>query len=178
MDRVPRIVVISGPPGAGKSAVAGALAARIERSVLIDGDAFFRSVRGGWIPPWQAEADHQNGTVIRAIGAAAEQFAAGGYTAVVDGVIGPWFLGAFLDQVENPVDYLILRPSAETALNRAIARDDPELVDPEPIAHMFRAFSELGEHERFVVDSTAMSIDQTTEAALLLIASDELSVRS
>jgi len=160
--------LIAGPPGAGKTSVAEAVAGRFERSVLIDGDAFFESVRGGSIPPYAPEADHQNGTVISAIGAAADRFASGGYVVVVDAAIGPWFLETFLDQIEHPVVYVILRPSSDVALERAVTRNDSRLVDPEPITHMFRAFSDLGEHERFVLDSTAMSIDETTEAVLQL----------
>jgi hypothetical protein len=61
--------------------------------------------------------------VIRAIGATAEQFAAAGYVTVVDGVIGPWFLEAFLEHVTDPVGYVILRPSADVAMRRAVAQD-------------------------------------------------------
>ena len=154
--------------------MAEAVVSTFERSVLIDGDAFFDSVRSGSIPPWTPEAHQQNGTVIRAIGAAAEQFAAGGYVAVVDGVVGPWFLAAFLEGVERTVGYVILRPSTEVAMERAVGRDDSQLVDPEPVAHMYRAFSDLGEHERFVLDSSAMTIGDTAEAVLDLVADGSL----
>lgn len=169
--------MVTGPPGAGKTSVAEALVTRLERIVLIEGDGFFRSVRSGWIPPWESEAGHQNETVIRAIGAAAGQFAAGGYRVVVDGVIGPWFLRPFLDQVEHPVGYVILRPSAEEAMRRATARDVSQLRDPEPISHMFDSFSNLGEHERFVVDSTAMTVEETVEVVLSLIFDDPVLIR-
>lgn len=170
--------MITGPPGAGKTSVAEALVGRPEPSVLVDGDAFFRSVRSGWIAPWEPEAHEQNGTVIRAIGAAAEEFAAGGYVVVVDGVIGPWFLGVFLEQVKGPVCYVILRPSFDVAMSRALAREEPELVDPAPISHMFDAFTDLGEHERSVIDTTTMSVAETTTTILRLISAGELVVGS
>ncbi len=96
---------------------------------------------------------------------------------IVDGVIGPWFLEAFLEQVTGSVGYMILRPSAEVAMRRAVARDVSELVDPEPISAMFNAFSSLGDHERFVIDSTLMNIEETTEAVARLILNDDLLAR-
>lgn len=132
----------------------------------MDGDAFFQSIRNGWIPPWQPEAHRQNETVIQAIGAAAAQFAAGGYRVVVDGVIWPWFLEVFLDQFDVPVGYVVLRPSAEEAMKRAVARDESKLVDPEPISLIYDSFSGLGDYERFVVDSTGLDVVETAETVL------------
>jgi chloramphenicol 3-O-phosphotransferase len=41
MSERPRIVVITGPPDAGKTSVAEAFAAATERRMLVDGDAFY-----------------------------------------------------------------------------------------------------------------------------------------
>lgn len=144
---------------------------------MVDGDAFFGFVRASRVPPWEPEADRQNGAVIRAIGAAAEQFAAAGYLTVVGGVIGPWFLETFLEEVSDPAGYVILRPSAEVAMRRAVTRDVKELTDPEPISDMFNAFSALGDHERFVIDSTLMNVEETTDTVARLLLNDDLVAR-
>ena len=47
--RVSSLLVVTGPPGAGKSSVAQALAEKFERSVLVEGDAFFPPLdRSAW----------------------------------------------------------------------------------------------------------------------------------
>jgi hypothetical protein len=92
---VPSIIVITGPPGAGKTTVAQSLAQRFERSVLIEGDAFFGFLERGSSEPWTPEADYQNDVVIRAGASAAGQYVNGGYTTVYEGVVGPWFLPTF-----------------------------------------------------------------------------------
>ncbi len=39
----------------------------------------------------------------------------------------------------------------------------------QPVSHMVDEFSELGDHERFVVDSTALNVEETTETVLKLL---------
>ena len=93
---VGRRVVVTGPPGAGQSAVAGILAKRARRSVLVDGDACFGFLTSGAIQPWLREVNDQNDVVIQAAASAAGTYAAGGYETIDDGVGGPWFLPTFL----------------------------------------------------------------------------------
>jgi dephospho-CoA kinase len=83
------LVVVTGPPGAGKSMAARALAGKFDRSVLVAGDAFFGFLARGAIAPWQPAAHRQNGVVVRAAAAATGRFVAGGYNTVYDGVLGP-----------------------------------------------------------------------------------------
>ena len=87
------LLVVTGPPGAGKSTVARILADAFDPSVLVQGDAFFAFLARGAIEPWLPESGPQNEVVVRAAAAATGRFVAGGYATVYDGVLGPWFIG-------------------------------------------------------------------------------------
>jgi predicted ABC-type ATPase len=89
------LLVVAGPPGAGKSTTSRILADRFDPSVLIEGDAFFAFLARGAIEPWLPESTTQNETVTQAAASAASCYVAGGYTTVYDGVVGPWFLATF-----------------------------------------------------------------------------------
>lgn len=158
------IVVVTGPPGAGKSTVVTKLVALADRAVLIDGDAFFQYVKSGWIPPWQPEATGQNQTVIDALGAAAGAYSRGRYVVFVDGIIGPWFLDRFRAAFNAPLHYVVVRPSREAAFARGTARPDPQMSDPVPIAKMYDEFESLGVYERRVVDNSMQTVDETVAA--------------
>src|SRR5437868_11856955 len=124
------LLVVTGPPGAGKSSVARVLAGAARRSVLIEGDAFFGFLASGAIDPWLPASNDQNTVVTKAAASAAGVFATGGYTTVYDGVVGPWFLPTFgaatgLDRF----DYVILLPSLDVCLERVATRRNHGFTD-------------------------------------------------
>src|SRR5918997_1399187 len=82
------LLIVTGPPGAGKSTVAAPLADGVEPSVLMAGDDFFAFLARGAIPPWRPGSDAQNETVTEAAGAAAGRFAAGGGAPNYHGGVG------------------------------------------------------------------------------------------
>jgi AAA domain-containing protein len=170
------VLVVTGPPGAGKSTVARELIRRFDRAVLLDGDAFFQSIRRGFILPWEPAAQQQNEVVTRALGSAANEYAAGGYPVVVDGIVGPWMLPAFTGVVTCPLNYAVIRPSREAAMQRATARGAPHLVDPAPIAKMYDAFADVGPFERCVIDSSDLDAVQTAQVIEARAAAGELGV--
>jgi len=66
MADVSDLVVVTGPPGAGKTTVARFLSRMFEPSALVAGDDFFAFIDQGYIAPWTAErADRRSRRPMR-----------------------------------------------------------------------------------------------------------------
>lgn len=165
------VILLTGSPGSGKTTIARILAAAYPLSVHLHTDDFWDAIVSGGIAPFLPESDAQNHTVMAAIQRAAWAYAAGGFTTVVDGIIGPWMLAHF-DQpgdeegVEAPrVHYIVLRPRREEALRRAQARTAPgALVTEGPVTGLWDQFADLGALEGHVIDSSGQRPEETLAA--------------
>ena len=135
------LIVVTGPPGAGKSTVARALAARFELSALLLGDDFFGYINRGWVEPWTEQADQQNQIVLLAAGAAAGRFTTGGYTVIYDGIVGPWSLSGFTAATAlAELHYVVLLPDERRCLDRVTSRAGHGFTDLDAARHMYRQF--------------------------------------
>jgi cytidylate kinase len=142
---VTELIVVAGPPGAGKSTVTRLLADSFDRSALVVGDEFFAFVRQGYIDPWLDEAHQQNDVVIGAAAAATGRLVAGGYSVVYDGVIGPWFSQTFLAATGlERMQYAVLLPSLDCCLARITDRTGHGFNDLAAAEQVHRQFAEAG----------------------------------
>lgn len=124
------LLVVTGPPGAGKSTVAALLTEQWETAALVPGDAFFAFWTRGAIAPWLPQAHAQNEVVLRAAAAAAGAFVAGGCPVVYDGVVGPWFLPAFTAATGlDSLHYAVLLPPLQQCLQRVATRTGHGFTD-------------------------------------------------
>ena len=152
-----QVVVLSGPPGAGKTTVARLLTAEHSLSVHLHADDFWASIVTGAIPPYQPGSAQQNQVVMTVLAVAALGYAQGGYYVVVDGVVGPWYIGEFRIAVAGtgiPLHYAIIRPDEETTVSRSAGRGEGALTVSGPVRDMYQQFRDLGEYEPHAVDST------------------------
>jgi predicted ABC-type ATPase len=146
------LLVITGPPGAGKSTVARLYADRAQRSALVAGDTFFGFLATGAIEPWLPEADAQNTTVTQAAASAAGSYVRGGYMTVYDGVVGPWFLPTFASAAGlDRVDYVVLLPTADCCAERVDTRQDHGFTSKLATRHMHAQFLNAPIEARHVI---------------------------
>lgn len=167
------LIVVTGPPGAGKTTVARSLAAGFDRSALVAGDDFFGFISRGFIAPWLPEAHAQNEVVISSAASAAGRLATGGYTVVYDGVIGPWFLPAFTAATGlDLLHYLVLLPTEQCCVHRVRSRVGHGFTDIEATRRMYHQFSSAQINPRHVIADPPAEPDATAAVIREQLTSD------
>ncbi|WP_326600556.1 AAA family ATPase [Streptomyces sp. NBC_01803] len=120
------VVLITGVMAAGKSTVAQLLAERLPRAVHIRGDIFRRmmiSGRAELTPELTPEALAQLRLRHRLSAATADEYAAAGWTAVIQDVILGHALADYVELVRTrPLYVVVLAPTPEAVAHREGAR--------------------------------------------------------
>jgi cytidylate kinase len=162
---VSELLIITGPPGAGKSTVAQLVADRFEPSALVQGDTFFGFVARGYIDPWLHESHEQNTVVTEATARATSVYARGGFTTIFDGMVGPWFLPTFLEHAEvDSVHYAVLLPSVETCVSRVRDRIDHGFREEDVTRQMHASFVKADIDPRSLIDAEPDAVSVAEEA--------------
>jgi predicted kinase len=175
-----RVLIVTGPPGVGKSTACALLAERASRGVHVESDAFFRFIRAGYVEPWERQSHEQNRAVMGAVAAATAGYADAGYRSIVDGIVIPgWFFEPLRDALQgagHQVAYAVLRAPLSLCVERVNRREGGPLADPAVIEQLWKSFADLGELERHAVDLAGETPGEVAEMLDALLASGRLDV--
>lgn len=163
------LLVVTGPPGSGKSTVSQVLAQQLGPSALVEGDRFFAFLARDAIQPWLPESQEQNTVVMCAAAAATGRFTAGGFLTVYDGVVGPWFIETFAAATSlAELDYVVLMPTVETCVDRVLARSSHGFRDEAATRKMHDEFADASVPPRHVLaigsETVVDTVGRITEA--------------
>jgi len=160
------LLIVTGPPGAGKSTVSRRLADAFDPSVFVEGDAFFGFLATGAIQPWLPESDAQNEVVTEAASSCAGRFARD-YATIYDGVVGPWFLPTFARASGlTSIEYVMLLPSVDRCLEGVRTRLNHVFSDEDATRKMHHEFADAQIDDRHVLVDPPDGVDAV--AAMIL----------
>lgn len=122
-----QLVILSGPPNAGKSATAEALCQRYDRMLHIDVSVLRDFLRMGRLRPWDdsPEGRRQRGLLIASACDMARRFLDAGYGVVIDDVVTPDDLSAYREALLPcgvAVHFIELLPPLEVLIERERVR--------------------------------------------------------
>jgi tRNA uridine 5-carbamoylmethylation protein Kti12 len=122
-----QLVIISGPPNAGKSATAEALCQRYDRMLHINVAVLRDFLRMGRLRPWDEspEGRRQRALLITSACDMARRFLDGGYGVVIDDIVTPDELPAYREALAGchaTVHFVVLQPPLDLLLERERAR--------------------------------------------------------
>lgn len=153
LSRQAPVIIVTGPPGVGKSTVSAALADTFDRSALVSGDQFFSTLRSGFVEPWLPQSHQQNVDVMDITLDTAAAYAERGWTTVLDGIVGPWFLDVVRHRLRPlQVHYAVLMASLDTCRSRFVDRDGGT---GETATKMHHEFTSSGVEARHIVEAAA-----------------------
>jgi chloramphenicol 3-O-phosphotransferase len=168
-QETPRLVIVTGIMGSGKSTVAQALAERLPMSVHLRGDTFRTMIVNGrvelGVPP-RAEALRQIALRHRISACAAAEYMADGFTVVYQDVLfGHWLERVARALVPHPLYVVVLCPRPEVVARRDAQRDKTAYQDLDP-QHFDRLLRDETPRLGLWIDDSDMTPDEVVRRVI------------
>lgn len=169
------LIIVTGPPGAGKSTVSGLVADSFDSSVLIPADWFFGLWRRGAIAPWLPQALPQTSVAADAAAAATSAFARADCRVVYDGFIPPGDLPGFAAAAGLSVlHYAVILPPVTTCTDRVASRAGHGFTSVDATRAMHRDFAQAALDARHLITDAEAAPEDVARQILDRLAAGSL----
>ena len=158
---MPNLYVITGPAGVGKSTISKAVAEKLPKSVLIEGDDIYGHVVGGYVSPWK-EGNHLEVFWKVSIDVIKDYLDAG-FDVVYNYIIGPKNLERLKNSFKGvKMKFIVLLIDEETLLKRdALRPEDCQMK--ERCVVLLNEFKKHNYDEKYVIDTGKFSIQESSQ---------------
>ena len=156
------IYIITGPPGVGKSTIAGMVANRLDNSAFIEGDMIYHMVAGGFVSPWEDDGLYlelfwENVLDITA------NFIQRNISVVLEYIIFPEQLNMIANRFGKEgikIKYIVLMAGEDTILKRDNSRE-LDCRMGEKTLDMLDQFRKLNIDKKYILDTSNLNEEDT-----------------
>jgi predicted kinase len=167
------IILVTGPPGSGKSTIARGIAEHFPKSVHLNVDDLREMMVNGFEPPgeWTDEAEAQFRRARKAATYLAREYSSDGIHFVIDDVCVPGhFQDHYVALLDDPlVTRLALKPSFDVLRRRMHERAGPWdafFLESGAAAWSYELLESMDLGDWIVLDSSELSVEETLAAAI------------
>ena len=158
---MPNLYIVTGPAGVGKSTISKEIAKNIQKSVLIEGDAIYSQVVGGYVSAWK-EGNHLDvfwDICLNMI----ETYLSYDYDVIFNYIVTPNILNKIKSRFKNyNTKFVVLLTNEKTILERDANRP-LNCQMKERCIILLNNFKNYGFSNNNILDTSDISIKETVE---------------
>ena len=154
-----KLYLITGPAGVGKSTISKALAQKLSKSVLLEGDDIYHMVKGGYISPWK-EGNHM-GLFWKNSISLIKNSLENGYDVVFNYIIKKEEYKKLKEEFkEFEIIFKVLLVSEDELLRRDSLREEDCRMNERCIV-LLNSFKKQDFNDKYIIDTTNLDINET-----------------